>query len=115
MRKFPILISCMLIAGCVTTPAKYAATLSPKDPKWDSEDCKKIRLDALSFDDKVGGRMAIGLATGLLLGPFGIPLAAAADANQNDVRKAYSREVHLRCSSKPLPDSLKEKVPEKAQ
>jgi hypothetical protein len=61
----------------------------------------------LQYDDKVGSRVAIGLASGLLLGPFGIPIAVAADANQNAEREAWNKEIHLRCSSKPLPSKEK--------
>jgi hypothetical protein len=109
MKKLILGALCIGLAGCQTTPAKYAAALPQDDPKWNSADCKAIRLKALDYDDKVGGRMAIGVGAGLLLGPFGIPLAAAADANQNEIRKAWDREVHLACSSKPLPESLKDK------
>ncbi len=94
------------LAGCTTTPANYATTLSQQDPKWNSPECQQIRLAALGYDDKVGERMAIGLASGLLLGPFGLPLAAAADANQEQQRKLFAREVHMRCSSLPLPKEL---------
>ena len=73
MRK---LVSLMMVAGvlagCTSTPDKYAASLSTKDPKWDTADCREIRLKALEFDNKVGSRVAIGLASGLLLGPFGV-------------------------------------------
>ena len=82
-------------------------------PKWNSTECKDIRVAALSYDDKVGGRVAIGIGAGLLLGPFGIPLAAAADANQEEKRRAFTREVHLRCSSLPLPKNLEERKPVK--
>ncbi len=75
--------------------------------KYNSEDCKAIRLKSLEYNDKVGERMAIGLASGLLLGPFGLPFAAAADANQDRERRAWNREIHMRCSDKPLPENLK--------
>lgn len=114
MRRSVLALSiCLVVAGCTMQPDKYAGTLSTKDPKWESADCKQIRLAALSYDDKVGGRMAIGIGAGLLLGPFGIPIAAAADANQEEKRKAFTREVHLRCSSLPLPKNLEEKAPAK--
>lgn len=81
--------------------------LSINDPKWETESCREIRLAALNYDDKVGERVAIGLASGLLLGPFGIPIAAAADMEREDARKMFAREMHLRCSSLPLPEKLK--------
>jgi len=97
----------VLAAGCSPKPANYASTLATTDPKWESDECRDIRLAALSYDDKTGQRLAIGLASGLLLGPFGIPIAAAADADQDEQRRMFSRELHMRCSSLPLPDSLK--------
>jgi len=99
-------VATVLLASCSPKPAMYAEQLSTQDPKWESEDCKQIRLAALTFDDKVGQRMAIGIASGLLLGPFGLPIAAAADANQDEQRRIFARELHLRCSSLPLPESL---------
>lgn len=104
--KLALVVIGVALAGCAAKPANYATTLSVQDPKWDSPECQQIRLAALSYDDKVGQRVAIGLASGLLLGPFGLPIAAAADAQQNEQRKLFSREVHLRCSSLPLPEEL---------
>jgi hypothetical protein len=110
MKKTALIVAGLaVLAGCTPTPQKYAGTLTVTDPKFNSADCKQIRLEALSFDDKVGGRVAIGLASGILLGPFGLPIAAAADASQEDKRKAFAREMHLRCSSTPLPKNLQEK------
>lgn len=109
MRKTSaFLLSLALLSGCTSTPDKYAASLSTKDPKWDTPDCREIRLKALEFDNKVGSRVAIGLATGLLLGPFGIPIAAASDAEREEARRMFAREIHLRCSSLPLPKNLQE-------
>lgn len=105
-RWVMFLVAGAILAGCTPTPDKYAATLPENDPKWNSKDCKDIRIAALNFDNKVGSRMAIGLGAGLLLGPFGIPLAAAADGEREDARRAFAREVHMRCSSKPLPPNL---------
>lgn len=103
-----ILALCALgiVVGCTPKPALYAESLSQSDPKWETEDCKQIRLAALNFDNKTGQRVAIGLASGILLGPFGIPIAAAADAEAEDNRRQFARELHMRCSSLPLPANL---------
>lgn len=109
MRKIIGLGICLVAAGCTATPSRYAASLPENDPKWNSKECKDIRLKALDYNDKTGGRMAIGLASGLLLGPFGLPIAAAADAKQEEIRQDWAREVHMACSSRPLPKSLQPK------
>lgn len=110
MRKSTLVgLAGLLIAGCTSTPDKYAASLPQDDPKFNSKECKDIRLKALEFDNKVGSRVAIGLGAGLLLGPFGIPLAVAADGEREDARRLFAREIHMRCSSKPLPKNLEVK------
>lgn len=102
-----------VLSSCTATPDKYAASLPTSDPKYNTQECKDIRLQALNFDNKTGSRAAIGLASGLLLGPFGLPIAVAADAEREDARKMFAREVHMRCSSKPLPKNLEVKPDEK--
>jgi hypothetical protein len=106
MKRIAVSALALLLAGCTSTPDRYAATLPQNDPKYNSKDCMDIRLAALNFNNKTGSRMAIGLASGLLLGPFGLPIAAAADAEREDARKLFAREIHMRCSSKPLPKNL---------
>lgn len=103
--------ACLALSACATSPADYSGQLNENDAKWNSPDCKQIRLDAVNFDEKIGQRVAIGIGAGLLLGPFGIPLAAAADSHQNDRRRAFDREMWLRCQSAPLPEALKDKPP----
>lgn len=108
-KAFLMTVAIALISGCTATPDKYAASLPQNDPKFNTQECKDIRLQALSFDNKTGSRMAIGLASGLLLGPFGLPIAAASDAEREEARKLFAREIHMRCSSKPLPKNLEVK------
>lgn len=108
MKKIVVPLLAVL-AGCTATPDKYAASLPQNDPKYNTQECKDVRLSALHFDNKVGSRMAVGVASGLLLGPFGLPLAAAADAEREEARKSFAREIHMRCSSQPLPKNLEAK------
>ena len=51
--------------------------------------------------------MSTGLAFGVFLGPMGLPIAAASEFPLNEERKSWSREVHLVCSSDPLPNRLR--------
>ncbi len=113
MKYLVVLSAAVALSGCVSSPDKYAASLPTDDPKFKTVECQKIREQSLEFDNQVGSRVAIGLASGLLLGPFGLPIAAAADAQQNDRRKYFAREIHLRCSSKPLPKELQDVQNEK--
>lgn len=87
----------LILAACSSRPQETLTQLNTADPKFNSAECIDIRGRALVYDDKVGERMAIGFFSGLLLGPFGLPIAAAADAQQDRERKVFNREILLRC------------------
>ncbi len=105
MRKriFATVCIAVVLGACAAKPQQTAMQLSTIDPKFNSPECLSIREKALTYNDKVGERMAIGLMSGLLLGPFGIPIAASADAAQNQEREAFNREIELRCMTNPPP------------
>lgn len=90
-----------MLAGCTSLPADYAATLSTQDPKWRSPQCEEIRAAAANYKEK-----NISWATGLLLGPYGLGIVAASKEHQEKQRKQFAREMHMRCSSLPLPQKL---------
>lgn len=93
-----VVLSCVALAtGCAANPKKTALRLNAEDPAFTSTDCRAARNAALDYNDRVYTRMGVGFATGLLLGPFGIPLAAMADAHQNDERKMLNDEITKRC------------------
>jgi hypothetical protein len=75
--------------------------LDERDPKFESASCLDARNIAIKYDDKVLARMGTGLALGLFLGPFGIPLAVAADVNQNKEREYLNKEIDRRCKTQP--------------
>jgi hypothetical protein len=99
MRFIILATLAALLAGCSSTPQKTLTKLDMNDPKFNSPECSDIRARALTYDDKIGERMAVGLVSGLLLGPFGLPLAASADARQEEERRVFNREITLRCYS----------------
>jgi hypothetical protein len=90
-----------MVAGCTTSPADYAATLSNQDPKWRSPECEQIRLQALNYKER-----NLNWTAGLLIGPYGLALVAAGKEHQEKQRKLFAREMHMRCSSLPLPKKL---------
>lgn len=90
-----------LIAGCTSVPADYAGTLSKQDPKWLSPECEQIRADAANYKER-----KVSWAAGLLIGPYGLALVAAGKEHQEKQRILFAREMHLRCSSAPLPKKL---------
>lgn len=92
------------ITGCTTPPAEYAATLSPQDPKWQSPECEQIRAAALNYE--AGKTPPLNMGTALLLGPYGLAIAAAGREHQEKQRKLFARDMHMRCSSLPLPKNL---------
>lgn len=93
-----------LVSGCATSPTNYAATLSTKDPKWRSKQCQQVRATAVAFEAKE--KETRKLAPGLLLGPYGIGIALAIKEHQDKQRKQIARDMHMRCSSQPLPKEL---------
>lgn len=93
-------------SGCTSVPANYAATLSQQDPKWSSPECQQIRAEAANYKQR-----NVSWASGLLLGPYSMALVAASKEHQEKQRILFAREMHLRCSSKPLPRNLEIKPP----
>lgn len=91
------------MVACATPPAEYAAALSQQDPKWQTPQCRQIRAEALNYKSE---ERRVSWAAGLLLGPYGLGLAAAGKEHQEKQRKLLAREVHMRCSSQPLPREL---------
>jgi hypothetical protein len=98
MRIVAVCALCIGVAACASaTPQKTVAMLSMSDPKFNSPECADIRARAVGYDDKVAERAMTGMALGLILGPFGLPMAAATDKAQDDQRKGFDREITLRC------------------
>lgn len=94
----------MALVGCTTSPQNYAASLSTQDPKWQSPQCEEICAAAVNYE--AGEKKASDLAPGLLIGPYGLGIAMAIKENDEKRRKIFVREMHLRCSSLPLPKEL---------
>nr|WP_176023730.1 hypothetical protein [Brucella pseudintermedia] len=90
--------------GCTMSPQNYAAALSSQDPKWQSPRCEEIRAEAVNYEARE--KKASDLAPGLLIGPYGLAIAAAIKENDEKRRKQFVREMHLRCSSLSLPREL---------
>lgn len=100
-------IACVLtalVAGCATSPADYATTLSSNDPKWRSPQCQQMRAAAARYE--AGQPKTISVATGLLLGPYGLGIALAGKEHQERQRRLFARDMHMQCSSRPLPKEL---------
>ncbi|MEI8698261.1 hypothetical protein LRP31_02740 [Mesorhizobium mediterraneum] len=92
------------VAGCAISPVDYGASLSKQDQKWASPGCQQARMEASDYDARE--KKQPGWGTGVFLGPYGLGLAAAIKEHQQKQRKLFAREVHLRCSSLPLPTEL---------
>lgn len=101
-KQIPAVAAALLVAGCTIPPAEYASTLPPQDPKWQTPECEKARLAAMNHQEAPAYWTA-----GLLLGPYGLGMVAAAKEHQEKQRRQLVRELHLKCSSSPLPSSLR--------
>jgi len=97
---------CLLaLAGCTTAaPRDYAASLPQHDPKWQSPECAQMRSAAMTYGE--GKRPPLSWGAGALLGPYGLALAAAGKDHQEKQRQKFARDLHLACSSQPLPNEL---------
>jgi hypothetical protein len=97
--------ACLLaVAGCTTSPTEYAFSLSQQDPKWQSPECAQMRAEAATYG--AGKRQPLSWGAGALLGPYGLALAAASKDHQEKQRQKFVRDMHLTCSSRPLPKEL---------
>lgn len=90
------------LAGCTSTPAEYAATLSPQDPKFATPQCQQVRAEAAAYRQR-----QLNWAAGALIGPYGLAIVAAGKDFQEKQRKLFARDMHLACSSQPLPKDLR--------
>lgn len=98
----------LLLAGCAAVqPQQAVGQLDQRGEKYDTQECRAARQIALGYDDNVGSRVGVGLALGLFLGPFGIPLAMAVDSSQAQKREAVIGELKKHCEG-PLPVGYKE-------
>lgn len=94
-------VTATILAGCTSTPTEYGATLSSQDPKWTSPQCVEARTAAADYKEK-----KLNWGAGMLIGPYGLALVAAGKEHQAKQRKLLAREMHMKCSSQPLPKNL---------
>ncbi|CAN7626386.1 hypothetical protein [Aminobacter sp. LjRoot7] len=97
-------VTMLAVAGCASQPVDHATTLSPQDPKWRSAECAQARAAAANY--AASEKETMSVSAGLLLGPYGLGIAMAGKQHQAKMRKQFARDMHLKCSSKPLPASL---------
>ena len=101
--RFLAVLTTTAVAACsAPQPSEYAASLSPQDPKWRSAECVKIRAAAVDYKDGE----TLSFSAGMLGGPYGLGIALAGKEHQAKKRKQFARDMHLNCSSLPLPKSL---------
>jgi len=103
-RMLAVALLAVAAAGCTTSPRDYALSLSPQDPKWQSAECTQMRTAAQTYG--VGQKPPLSWGAGALLGPYGLAIAAASKDHQEKQRKRFARDMHLACSSRPVPKDL---------
>src|SRR6478609_286081 len=95
----------LLCVGCTTQPANYAGSLNHSDRKWQSAACRDGRQKAESYDAEEKERLKSSVMIGFL-SPSGALATVNVTNQQNIRRKQFNRDLHLRCSSSPLPEDL---------
>ncbi|RRH96012.1 hypothetical protein EH240_23730 [Mesorhizobium tamadayense] len=104
MRMATTVALAAALAGCVTSPVDYGAKLSQQDPKWASPECQQARMAASDYDAREKEHPGWGF--GVLLGPYSMGLVASIKEHEQQQRKLFARNMHLQCSSLPLPKEL---------
>lgn len=112
--RLAVVALAIALAGCAAQPQQTVVQLDTNAPKYASDECRAARQTALAYDDNAGTRIGAGLALGILLGPFGIPLAMAMDASQNDKRQAINTELVKHCGGNLLQSTFKVVPPKDA-
>lgn len=102
-RAVLALLLLLPLAACTTVPADYAASLSAQDKKFRSAACKRMRAQAANYDER---ERDLYWSAGAVLGPYGLGIVAAGKEHQEKQRKLFVRDLHLKCSSQPLPPAL---------
>lgn len=98
-----LILLALAASGCTSTsPTDYARSMAPQDPKWMSAECQQMRADAAAYQSRERpASMAL-----LALGPYGMGILVAAKEHQEKKRQEFVRDMHLACSSRPLPANL---------
>ncbi|TGS36380.1 hypothetical protein EN827_32255 [Mesorhizobium sp. M1D.F.Ca.ET.184.01.1.1] len=95
---------CAGVAGCVSSPVEYGASLSQQDPKWASPACQQARAAAADYAQREKDHPGWGF--GVLLGPYSMGMVAAVKEHERQQRRLLARQMHLQCSSQKLPRDL---------
>lgn len=104
--KWQIAAGALLVcAGCAAQPQTYVESLRSSDPKFQSAACKAIRQQAKGYEQEETERLKSSIAIGLM-SPSGALATTNVTNQQNVRRRQFNREVHLKCSSLPLPEDL---------
>ena len=104
MRMAAIVALCAAVAGCVSSPVDTGAALPQQDPKWASPECQQARAAASDYAQREKDHPGWGM--GVLLGPYSMGMVAAVKEHERQQRRLLARQLHLQCSSQPLPKDL---------
>ncbi len=91
--------------GCAVEPANYVGSLSHSDRKWQSAACRDARQRAETYEAEEKERLKSSVMVGLL-SPSGTLATVNVTNQQNVRRRQFNRDLHIACSSAPLPDDL---------
>lgn len=104
MRFAMVVALCAAMVGCASSPVDYGASVSQQDPKWASPECQQARTAAADYAQREKDHPGWGM--GVLLGPYSMGMVAAIKEHEQQQRRLLARQMHLQCSSQPLPKEL---------
>ena len=110
MKILIIVFLIIFVTGCASTPQKEVEQLDTTHPNYSTIECREARSIALQYDPKNAERLGMGFLLGFL-GPVGIVMAVATDADQYQKGEAVINELKLQCAGEPRVSSGEENDP----
>ena len=92
--------------GCSTmSPRDALATLDPRNPLYDTEDCRQARRIAERFEGRDLARGGAGVAAGVVVGVVAAPIVGAIEADAVAKKEAVISRLKQACEGPIIIDS----------
>jgi len=98
----PVFLFASVQSAASMDGAEIVAKLDASAPRFQSDDCKAARNTMANYGGHVGERILEGAFFGVLLGPFGLPMAFGVDMREARIANMLVEELQNACGRKAL-------------